>query len=638
MCGIAGIFRGGSADTDLGPVVDAMAATLAHRGPDDAGRWVDEDAGIALGHRRLSIIDVSPQGHQPMVSASGRYVMVFNGELYNFRELRKGLAGHGITFRGHSDTEVLLEAVAAWGLTPALERSIGMFAFALWDRRRRVLYLARDRMGQKPLYYGWAGSDLVFGSELKALRAHRGFVPVVDRGVLALYLRYSYVPAPHAIFRGVHKLPAGTTLRITADAVCRGPSALDPVRGPRSYWSLASAAEHGLADPFRGDTREAADVLERTLADAVDTRLIADVPLGAFLSAGIDSTTVVALMQARSHQPVRTFTLGFADREQDETSAARAIARHLGTEHTELTVGREEVLATVPLMPAVFDEPFADSSQIPTFLVSRLARRHVTVALSGDGGDELFLGYRRYLRGLRVWATLQRIPSPLRAGLASAAAVATRGCPAEHRLRSLAGELASTSVDAMYRRRVSRWQHPAEVVQGAVEPPCVFTGPPAAPAVTGAADRMMLLDMLTFLPDDILAKVDRAGMAVSLEARNPLLDHRVVELAWHLPLSFKLHDGQTKYLLREVLHRHVPPSLMDRPKTGFGAPIRAWLRGPLRAWAEDQLARERLVREGFFQAGVIRGLWQDLLRGRGKWHNHVWIVLMFQAWLESWSS
>ncbi|HYW03512.1 MAG TPA: asparagine synthase (glutamine-hydrolyzing) [Gammaproteobacteria bacterium] len=634
MCGIAGILRN-RPGPELASLARAMADTLSHRGPDDAGCWSDEEAGVGLGHRRLSIIDLSPHGHQPMMSASGRYVIAFNGEIYNHRELRGALAAGGVSFRGHSDTEVLLEMIASVGLEAALQRSVGMFALAVWDRAEQTLHLARDRLGQKPLYYGWAGGDLVFGSELRSLRAHPDFSAEVDRGVLALFLRYSYVPAPHSIFSGVYKLMPGTVLTLDARTAAPGASGIDPWASPRPYWSLADVARRGQGDPFPGDADRATDALEQVLGESVEARMVADVPLGAFLSGGIDSTTVVALMQARSAAPVHTFTLGFEHREEDEADAARAVARHLGTEHTELRIGREEVLATVPEMPRVFDEPFADSSQIPTYLLARLARRSVTVALSGDGGDELFLGYRRYLRGLRIWRALQRIPRPLRLGLAGVLAAGTRGRHPEDRWRNLSGELRSTSVDAMYRQRLSRWQHPRNAVIGAVEPRCLFTGPAPAPDIEGAAERMMLLDLLAWLPDDILAKVDRASMAVSLEARNPLLDHRVVELAWRLPLSLKLREGQTKYLLRRVLHRHVPPQLVDRPKTGFGAPIRAWLRGPLREWAEAQLSRTRLEQEGYFDAGIIRGMWTDTLAGRGRWHNHLWPVLMFQAWLEA---
>jgi asparagine synthase (glutamine-hydrolysing) len=646
MCGLTGFVEPAMAApaAELHARVGRMAATLRHRGPDAGGAWADAEAGVALGFRRLAIIDLSEEGNQPMVSACGRYVTVFNGEIYNFRELRQRLESAGHSFRGHSDTEVLLAAFSAWGVEPALRRCNGMFALAVWDRTSRVLQLARDRVGEKPMYYGWAGDVLLFGSELKALRAHPGFRAEIDRNALSLYLRYKYVPAPWSIYRGIRKLPPGTLLTLD----CEVPGLLPE---PAPYWSAREAAEAG--PDHRMDVGEATEQLDALLRDAVGLRMEADVPLGAFLSGGIDSSTVVALMQAQSSRPVKTFTIGYEDQDFDEAVDARAVARHLGTDHTELCVTPRECIEAVPRLPALYDEPFGDSSQIAVYLVSELARRHVTVSLSGDGGDELFGGYNRYVWGPEMWRRTRRIPAPLRhaaAGLLTSRSPeswerllrrAGRLSPraanqrlAGDKLYKLAGLLGVDRPEELYLELVSHWKEPASVVLGAQEPPTPATDPSRWAGVPGPAEHMMYLDLVTYLPDDILTKLDRASMGVSLEARVPLLDHRVVEFAWRVPLEMKVRDGTAKWLLRQVLFRYVPAPLVERPKMGFGVPIDRWLRGPLRDWAETLLDRSRLAADGYLDPRPVRARWEEHLSGRRDWQYPLWDVLMFQAWLD----
>jgi asparagine synthase (glutamine-hydrolysing) len=617
-----------------------MASAIRHRGPDDSGFWCDDQAGVALGQRRLAIIDLSPAGHQPMPSASGRFVVVFNGEIYNFRELRAELeaAGMAPSWRGHSDTEVLLAAIEAWGDVGALERLNGMFALALWDRQTRTLLLARDRLGEKPLYFGRHGDTFLFGSELKALQAHPAFRADLDRNALTSFFRYSYVPTPHSIWHGVQKLRAGHYIKVTDQGCTLGPMT--------SYWDFAQIARMGRAD-LEADEPNRVDELDRLLREAVRSRMVADVPLGAFLSGGIDSSTVVALMQAQSTRPVRTFTIGFEEAEYDEMAHAEGVARHLGTDHTSLVLTPSDALDVVPKLPEMFDEPFADSSQIPTYLVSHMTRQHVTVALSGDGGDELFGGYNRYFLAQRFLKARSLVPSAMHAPLAyllrSAAAgrmaeLAMAAVPERYRFRAvgdrlpkIADVLLSDRPELLYRKLVSHSDQPSDIVLGGTELPSIHgAGLPFA----DFRDAMMYLDTLTYLPDDILTKVDRASMAVSLETRVPMLDHRVVEFAWRLPASSKFSGGQGKRILRDVLYRYVPQSLMERPKMGFGVPIDTWLTGPLRDWAESLLDPSRLKSEGVLDPRPIRTMWEEHVSGRRRWHYHLWDVLMFQAWWE----
>lgn len=644
MCGIAGVLdlsRQTSADR-MRSVATEMADALSHRGPDDAGVWVDEDSGIALGHRRLAVIDLTAQGHQPMHSACGRFVLAYNGEIYNFRHLRADLVAAGHRFRGSSDTEVLLGAISEWGLETALSKCNGMFAFALWDRRDRRLHLVRDRLGEKPLYYGLTGDLLLFGSELKALRAHPSFDGEIDRDALALYLRHNCVPAPWSIFRNTRKLPPASVLTID---ISEGGLTRQPV----PYWSALEVAERGAIDPLELSEEDATDALEELLTDAVGLRMESDVPLGAFLSGGIDSSTVVSLMQAQASRPVSTFTIGSTASDYDESPDARAVARHLGTNHTELLVTPDEAISVIPRLPTLYDEPFGDSSQIPTFLVAELARRHVTVVLSGDGGDELFGGYNRYPWVPAVWRRVGRLPGSARKALARALlAIPPRSwdrlaqalppsvrprIPAT-KIEKLAEILPSDGPQASYLRLASHWHDPSQLVLSSQEPVTLLSDIRAWPALPDISRQMMCLDTVTYLPDDILVKVDRASMGVSLEARVPLLDHRIVEFAARLPPAMTIRGRQGKWLLRQVLHRHVPQQVIDRPKTGFGFPLGEWLRGPLRPWAEELLDARRLRTEGFFDAGPIRHAWTEHVSGGRDREYRLWDVLMFEAWLE----
>lgn len=582
-----------------------------------------------------------------MLSASGRLVITFNGEIYNFAELRTELAGLGHGFRGHSDTEVALAAVEQWGITGALQRFVGMFAFVIWDKTERVLHLARDRIGEKPLYYGWIGGVFVFASELKALRAVPGWWGDINREALTLFLRHNYIPAPHSIYRDIHKLPPAMLLTVPADA--------RPARISRQvYWSAGAIVEAGCSNPVTQDAVEAADRLEALLHDAIAQKMVADVPLGAFLSGGIDSSTVVAIMQARSTMPVRTFTIGFHEADYNEAAAAKLVATHLGTAHTELYVTHGDALAVIPRLPSLYDEPFADSSQIPTFLVAQLASRHVKVALSGDGGDELFGGYNRYFWGRELWRVLRLLPAGLRNSMGHAlwhlahsgrkdATGAMAGLLPERlrvsnpteKLAKLAEIVGIRNADDMYYRLISHWKDPAAVVIGGREPSTVVTDRRAWPRLNDFPARMMYLDLVSYLPDDILVKVDRASMGVSLEARVPLLDHRIVEFAWRVPLRIRMRHNQGKWLLRQVLRRYVPEKLTQRPKSGFAIPLGEWLRGALRDWCEALIAEDRLKREGFFNPGPIVQKWHEHLSGRGNWQYYLWSVLMFQAWLDT---
>ena len=647
MCGIAGVFDPASATTTerLRETATAMTNTLVHRGPDDGGVWADGMGGVALGNRRLAVVDLSPTGHQPMASASGRFVVAFNGEIYNHQELRAELSAAGHRFRGSSDTEVLLAAVEEWGIPSALQRSNGMFALAVWEKATRTLHLARDRIGEKPLFYGWAGSHLVFGSELKALRAHPDFVPDVDRGSVAAYLQWAHVPAPGCVYQRVRKLPPGTVVSVPAGLVPGGAIDAHP------FWRLADAVERGAADPFTDGSRAAVEELDRLLRDAVRLRLGADVPVGAFLSGGIDSSTVVAMMQAVSQRPVHTFTVTMPDAGLDEGPEALAVARHLGTVHEAIELSPADALAVVPELPTVYDEPFGDPSQLPTLLVSRVARRRVTVVLSGDGGDEVFGGYNRHVLSRYAWRRIGRMPVPVRSLAARAVrAVPPRGwtmalenthrwVPGALRVRNpadkaakLATLLGAASTDDVYPSLVGLWDDGVPLLGDPVDVGPVGRGL-GHPAALGMTEEMLYLDSIGALPDGMLTKVDRASMAVSLEARLPLLDHRVVEFAWRLPLDFKIRSDQGKWVLRQVLDRYVPRELVERPKVGFDFPVAAWLRGPLRPWAEELLDRRRLAADGLLDVDRVRQLWSQHLRGSRNWGDRLWAVLMLQAWL-----
>jgi asparagine synthase (glutamine-hydrolysing) len=645
MCGITGFLHFDCASASVGPTqaVAAMTAALAHRGPDGDGVWSDAAAGIALGHRRLAIIDLSAAGHQPMSSADGRWVITYNGEIYNFSELRAELEAGGATFRGHSDTEVIVEAIARWGVRRTLERIDGMFAFAVWDARERTLTLARDRFGIKPLYWGRIADGWLLASELKAFRAHPGFSPRLEVDAFAGYLQFSYVPLPLSIYQGVWKLPPAHLL------VLRPGRTTDPV--PEPYWSLESVAAAGLAKPLELADDEAEATLDALLKDAVGRSMVSDVPLGAFLSGGIDSTSVVAQMQAQSNRPVQSFTIGFSEAAYDESPYARAVARHLGTEHTELVVDPKTAWEVIPRLADIYDEPFADSSQIPTYLVSRLARRTVTVVLSGDGGDELFAGYERHRWGLFLWRLLGPVPAPLRRaaacllglpgprlwnGLAGLLPARVRPSNLADKVGKVSRALGLADADALYARMVSAGWATDRLTAGGRSP-----GLPAVDArlsgdSRGIVERMQCLDALTYLPEDILTKVDRASMAVSLESRVPFLDRRVAEFAFSLPRRQRLRHSQGKWVLRRVLARHLPPALTERPKMGFAIPVGDWIRGPLREWAEELLAPTRLEAAGVADPAQVRDAWDQHVQGRRLWTAPLWTILMYQAWHHRW--
>jgi asparagine synthase (glutamine-hydrolysing) len=660
MCGIAGYLT----VERNGPPVDArtleaMGLRLAHRGPDDHGVWFDQEAGIGLAHRRLSIIDLSPAGHQPMQSPSGRWVIAFNGEIYNHSEIRQQLdatsipapAGSTLTqgwecrpaWRGTSDTETLLAGFDTWGIDETLRKVKGMFAFAVWDRKRRELILARDRIGQKPLYYGWQGETFLFGSELNALRAHPAFRSAIDRNSIALLMRYGCIPAPHSIYSGISKLVPGALLSVRAG---------DRSQELGQYWNADDVITAGRENPWHGTDHECVEILERLLVGAVRQQMVADVPLGAFLSGGVDSSAVVSLMQAQSSRPIRTFTIGFSETNYDEAPYARSVARHLGTDHTELRATPEQALAVIEKLPVMYCEPFADSSQIPTFLVSQLTRDHVTVALSGDGGDELFGGYNRYLFADRLWNRSSRLPAWLRRLIGAAAtsippnvydgaARPLRDVLPKALVRPNLGDiihkagraLGARTIDELYLHLVSQWSEPASVVIGAEKD---RTGPPETGMRRHALDtaqEMMARDLLHYLPDDVLCKVDRAAMAVGLETRVPMLDEDVVEFAWRMPFRAKIRDGMSKWALRQVLYKYVPAELIERPKSGFAIPIDEWLRGPLRDWAESLIGASRLEQEGYLRPGPIRQKWDEHLSRKRNWQSQLWTVLMFQCWL-----
>ncbi|MCZ4368502.1 asparagine synthase (glutamine-hydrolyzing) [Sulfitobacter dubius] len=640
MCGLVGFLGPPRAEGERR--LAAMTERLAHRGPDSSGLWVDAAAGVGLGHARLSIVDLSPSGHQPMASNSGRYVLVFNGEIYNHLDLRAELeqSGRAPGWRGHSDTEALIAGFDAWGVAATVSRAIGMFAFAVWDRETRQLILGRDRMGEKPLYYGWQGEGshrtFLFGSELRALQAHPSCGAEIDRNAVVQFMRYGHVSGTPAIYAGLSRLTPGCLAQVSLDHP-------DVVVTP--YWSAVEAAQQ----PKREDTPlETIDALDALLRDAVSRQMLADVPLGAFLSGGIDSSLIVGLMQAQSERPIQTFTMGFREPRYNEAAFAAHVAAHLGTEHTELYVEDADLRDVVPMLPDIYDEPFADASQIPTFLVSKLAKGSIKVALSGDGGDELFCGYDRYRQGAALMRQLGVVPKPLRGALGAA----TQAIPARFWDQALAplrrvpvgkepnGQwthrmadyVSSTSIEDLHQKLVSRWRRPEDLVPEGREPQCFLNGLAPPTQDESAAERMMLLDQLTYLPDGILTKVDRAAMHVSLETRAPLLDHRVVEFAGRLPMSMKLRDNKSKWALRQVLYRYVPAALIERPKMGFEVPVGIWLRGPLRDWAEDLLSVSRLHDSGYLDVNLVRQTWAEHLSGRFNFGLQLWNILMFLSW------
>ncbi len=651
MCGIVGFLGGDFSSVRLNKsILEEMSSQIISRGPDSAGIWVEACSEIALAHRRLAIVDLSPAGHQPMISGSDRYVMTYNGEIYNSDELRDDLTKSqaALKWRGHSDTETLLAGFDAWGIKDTISRVTGMFAIAIWDKKLEQLTLVRDRLGEKPLYYGWQGSGsnraFLFGSELKALKQHPQFISEIDRGSLALYMRYSYVPAPYSIYKGIMKVEPGTIITVTLNA--------NNYRTEK-YWNALDVVRRGVESPFEGTTAEITNNLDTALRKTISQQMMADVPLGAFLSGGIDSSVAVALMQTQSSRPIKTFTIGFEEAGYNEAKFAKLVAGHLGTEHTELYVSSQDALDVIPKLPNLYCEPFADSSQIPTFLVSSLARQYVTVSLSGDGGDELFCGYNRYLFAKKLWKGLSMTPTAVRElignGIKSIPAAGWNktfellngitpakfnGISWGDKLQKGAGVIASRDLTDLYQRLVSNWQDPSAVVIGEYEQEMMFSTDIQFLAGVDDIQKMMAIDTISYLPDDILVKVDRAAMGVSLETRVPFLDHHIVEFASQIPLSMKLNNGVGKAVLRDVLYRYVPKELIERPKMGFGVPIADWLRGPLRDWAEELLSESRLISEGFFYPAVVREMWSEHLSGTRNWQSQLWAVLMFQAWLE----
>ena len=641
MCGIAGFIDHRGIDASNAEALGRkMAEAIIHRGPDNQGVWVDDSNGIVLAHRRLSIIDLSATGHQPMGSANGRYVVVFNGEVYNHLLLRTQLETQGLApqWRGHSDTETILALIEAYGLESALLKMVGMFALALWDKEEQALFLARDRIGEKPLYYGTQGKVSFFASELKSLRQHPAFSPEINRDALCLYLRHNYIPQPYCIYNQIFKLPAGHIIKLATGEVAK------------PYWSLDEVVFNNAPSHSDSD-EEILDNLDEVLKQAVGLQMQADVPLGAFLSGGVDSSLIVALMQEQSARPVKSFSIGFDNAEFDEAPFAKAVASHIGTDHHELYVSSQQAQDVIPKLPNLYDEPFSDSSQIPTYLVSEIAKEHVTVSLSGDAGDELFGGYNRYYWGVDIYKKLSFMPLPLRRLMSGSITAISPDMwnslfapvnlllPQNYRHRNIGDRLHKLSnvfgvrsEDALYRILISHWPEPEAIIRGGSEPETVISAPDAQAQSLPFASRMMYFDMLSYLPDDILVKVDRAAMGVSLETRVPFLDHRVIEAAWQLPMHLKIRHGTGKYCLRELLYRRVPKSLIERPKMGFGVPLGDWLREPLRDWAETLLDENRLEQSGYFNVHKIRSVWSEHISGRRNWHYYLWDILMFEAW------
>ncbi len=655
MCGITGIF-GNLRKEEFDSSIHEMSATLNHRGPDDAGTWINEENGVAFGHQRLSIIDLSSAGHQPMVSHCGRFTTVFNGEIYNHLQLRDKLntSANKQSWKGHSDTETLVTAFSQWGIEKTLQQLVGMFAIAVWDFKEKRLFLIRDRFGEKPLYYGWSNGVFLFGSELKALQKYKRFSNQIDRGALSLYMKYMYVPTPYSIFKDIYKLEPGCILQIDKGTKPPTLPLFAPFRDQginiAQWYSISNMAQAGQKNLIT-DQNDAVDLIEKTLLESVRSQLISDVPLGAFLSGGIDSSVITALMQKVCKDPVKTFTIGFEESSFNEAIYAKEVSRHLGTEHHELYVTSSDAFKVIPHLPTLYDEPFADSSQIPTYLASKLARESVTVSLSGDAGDELFGGYNRYLWGSRVWNKVRWMPLIVRQtlgvainkisvntwdsignSLPNSSRVSLMGDKAHrmaHRLKNV------KSLDDVYHSLVTEGYKEDGLVVN--DKAALITKLDNNDIVSGIVDsehRMMLLDSLTYLPDDILTKVDRAAMGVSLETRIPFLDYRVAELAWRLPLDTKINNGETKWPIRQVLYKYVPKVLIERPKAGFAIPVGQWIRGPLREWAADLLNEERIRREGYFNPELVQQLWQQHLSGKYDWTPRLWAILMFQAWLD----
>ena len=629
MCGIFGFLSADNSYIKSESILKNMGSKIYFRGPDARGSWCDESSGMRLGHVRLSILELTEAGAQPMHSACDRFILSFNGEIYNHLKLRAQLEheGHFTQWRGHSDTETLLACFSVWGIEKTLQATVGMFAIALWDKQKKQLTLARDRLGEKPLYWGWCGSTLLFGSELKALKAHPDFVSEIDRDALALLLQYNYIPAPYSIYKNIEKLPAGSYVQIQANDT-------RPTVEIKKYWDLKAVMQKGLDQPFQGDALEAANLLEQKLVQSISEQMLADVPLGAFLSGGVDSSTVVALMQSQSTKPIKTFAIGFNERGYNEAEFAKEVARYLGTEHTELYVSAEDALSVIAKLPKVYCEPFADSSQIPTFLVMQMAKQYVTVALSGDAGDELFGGYNTYQMAAKVWNSVSKLPYPLRK-------IATQilgKIPTPQKIQKLIYVLPAQNREEFYQFLVTHWKTPNDVVKGAQTVGTVFNTPNQWVKTDCFEQWMMAIDTSQYMVDDILVKVDRAAMANSLETRVPMLDHRVVEFAWQLPLDFKIKNGVGKSVLREVLYRHVPRELIERPKKGFSIPLAQWLRGPLREWAENLLSEQRLLVEDYFYVEPIRKIWQEHLSGKQDHATRLWSILMFQAWLDEQNS
>lgn len=644
MCGIAGFVDLEGFNSNYAKEVgNAMGKAIQHRGPDNSGLWVDRDNGVTLAHQRLAIIDLSTSALQPMHSSSGRYVICFNGEIYNHKDLRSelDLSGKSPLWRSYSDTETILACIDAYGLRETLVKLVGMFSIALWDKSAKEIILARDRTGEKPLYYGINKRLLLFGSELKALRAHPKFKPKIDRDALCLYLRHNYIPQPYSIYEGIKKLPPGHFIKLKENAV------------PEQYWSLKQNITSAKLNPFEGSEKEALNVLDKLLISTVKGQMQADVPLGAFLSGGVDSSLILALMQEQNSHPIESFTIGFDDKEFNEAPYGQEVAKYLGTKHNELYVSSKTAREVIPNLPKIYDEPFSDSSQIPTFLVSEMAQKKVKVCLSGDGGDEVFGGYNRYTWGNNFLSMQVNIPKPFRTFVASLItslppsiwnkllAPALYLTPKKYRYTNIGDKLHKiatifncSSFEEVYRLLISHWNFPENVVIGGKEPKTILTSTGEMPNKISNEERMMFYDMMMYLPDDILVKVDRAAMAVSLETRAPFLDHRVIDLASQLPLDMKIRNGTNKWCLKQLLYKRVPKHLIERPKMGFGVPIGDWLRGPLRDWAEFLLAEKRIVQSGYFHNSEIQKKWREHLTGDRNWHYYLWDILMFESWRE----